>query len=134
MQERIFHYCLSRARCTVENAYSILSYRFRIFMTPISLNIEKVKVITMVCCVLHYYLWSRVTARTIYTPPRSLDSEDPISHELNQGDSRSSKTSAMEPLGKEEQCLLKSSKDNQTTFCDYFNSVEGEEPWHCKMI
>ena len=45
-ENRVFNYRLSRARQTVENAFGILANRFRVFMTPISLCPEKVKVVT----------------------------------------------------------------------------------------
>ena len=46
----VFNYRLSRARRIVENAFGILSNRFRIFMTPINLSPEKVATITSLLC------------------------------------------------------------------------------------
>lgn len=70
-ERRVFNYRLSRARRIVENAFGILSNRFRVFMTPIGLLPEKVEVITMVCCTLHNFLRSRVEAHSVYMPPGS---------------------------------------------------------------
>ena len=78
-ERRIFNYGLSRAWLIVENAFGILTNRFRVFMTPKGLVPEKVEVITMACCALHNFLRSR--AHSVYMPPGSIDTEDP-SHML----------------------------------------------------
>nr|CAH7734480.1 unnamed protein product [Callosobruchus chinensis] len=55
-EERVFNYRLSRARRVVENAFGILANRFRVLLTPIALNVEKVEMITFTCVLLHNYL------------------------------------------------------------------------------
>lgn len=55
-EKRIFNYRLSRARRVVENAFGILSNRFRILLTPINLSVDKVESITLAVCVLHNFL------------------------------------------------------------------------------
>ena len=85
-KRRIFNYRLSRARRVVENAFGSLANRFRVFMTPFALVPEKVEAITMACCTLHNFLRSCSEACSVYTPPGSLDTEDPVTHELRQGD------------------------------------------------
>ena len=82
MYKRIFNYRLSRARGTVENAFGILSNRFRVFMTSICLSPEKVEVITLGSCVLHNYLRSHNITQSVYMPPHSIDTEDSITHEV----------------------------------------------------
>ncbi|CAK1597260.1 unnamed protein product [Parnassius mnemosyne] len=54
--KRIFNYRLSRARRVVENAFGILSSRFRIFRRAISIDIDNVNTIVLVSCALHNYL------------------------------------------------------------------------------
>ena len=85
-ERRIFNYRLSRARRIVENAFGILSNSFRIFMTPIGLVPEKVETITMVCCILHNVLHSKVESRSIYMPPGSIDTEDEDTHTVRPGE------------------------------------------------
>jgi hypothetical protein len=53
---RVFNYRLSRARRVVENAFGILSNRFRVFLTTINLSPEKVEKIVLASIALHNYL------------------------------------------------------------------------------
>lgn len=72
--EHIFNYRLSRARRVVENAFGILSSRFRIFLQTININVKHIDAVVMVSCILHNYL--RRNSSTYYTSPNHLDSED----------------------------------------------------------
>ncbi|KAK5650048.1 hypothetical protein RI129_001077 [Pyrocoelia pectoralis] len=51
-----FRNMLSRARRVVENAFGILANRFRVLLTIIHLNPDKVQDITLTCCALHNFL------------------------------------------------------------------------------
>lgn len=73
-RERIFSYRLSRARRTVENAFSILANRFRVFLSPIDLPPSMIDMIVLACTSLHNFL-IRDHVRH-YTPEGSLDVED----------------------------------------------------------
>ena len=53
---RIFNYRLSRARRVTENAFGILSSRFRIFRSSIGINLDNVDHVILACCALHNYL------------------------------------------------------------------------------
>ena len=74
-EKRVFNYHLRRARRIVENVFGILSNRFHIFMTPMSLIPEKVETLTLTCCILHNFQRSKVESRAIYMAPGSVDSE-----------------------------------------------------------
>lgn len=54
-----FNSCLSRARRVVENAFGILAMKFRIFLRPIDLKLNKIKLVISAACVLHNYLRSQ---------------------------------------------------------------------------
>lgn len=53
---RIFNYRLCRARRVVENAFGILSSRFRVLLTTMNLSIENVNRVVMACIILHNLL------------------------------------------------------------------------------
>lgn len=63
---KIFNYRLSRARCRVENGFGILSARFRIFHTAISITLKAIEKVVMASCVLHNFLRRRYAA--VYAP------------------------------------------------------------------
>ncbi|KAI4459269.1 hypothetical protein MML48_6g00018173 [Holotrichia oblita] len=74
-EQRIFNYRLSRARRVSENAFGILSNRFRILLTNIKLAPEKVESIVLSCCVLQNFLIERSAT---YLCSESVDTEDLI--------------------------------------------------------
>ena len=71
--QRIFSYRLSRARRTVENAFGILSNRFRV-LTPIHLHPAKVEKLLLACVVLHNMLVKENSSH--YSPSSSVDVEN----------------------------------------------------------
>lgn len=73
-EERIFNYRLCRARRTVENAFGILSSRFRVFHTEINMKPKKIDYIVLAACSLHNFLKKKEKAN--YLPTRELVIED----------------------------------------------------------
>ncbi|XP_077371324.1 putative nuclease HARBI1 isoform X1 [Festucalex cinctus] len=57
--ERVFNYRLSRARRIVENAFGILSHRFRCLLTTMLQKLTNVETIVLACCCLHNLLATR---------------------------------------------------------------------------
>ena len=75
MQEdqKVYNYRQSRARRVIENAFGILSARWRIFHKPIRATTANVEKYTLACLALHNYL--RQTDNAAYTPTGFVDSE-----------------------------------------------------------
>ena len=53
--ERVYNYRNSRARRTIENAFGILSARWRILLTPIRASVQNVEKFTCACLALYNY-------------------------------------------------------------------------------
>ncbi|XP_049764668.1 uncharacterized protein LOC126093298 [Schistocerca cancellata] len=66
-EKRIFNYRICRARRVVENAFGIMSNKFRILLQTIPLSVSKVELITKVCCLLHNFVLARNSQG--YIPP-----------------------------------------------------------------
>ena len=65
-KEKIFNYRQSRGRLVVENAFGILTSRFRILLNRINLSPEKVELVVIACCFLHNLLTSRTQEPSKY--------------------------------------------------------------------
>lgn len=130
IQRRIFNYRLSRARRVVENVFGILANRFRIFHTAINLQIEKIEIVVLACCVLHNFL--RRNSPHNYTPPGSLDSEDILNNIEHIGE-RCDPTQLIQLQRGTRGHLLTSAKNVRENFTQYFNE-EGAVPWQNDMI
>ena len=70
-EQRIFNYRLSRARRVSENAFGILSAKFRVFHTTLCTKPENAVVIVHVALLLHNFLLRKCPS--VYAPVGSLD-------------------------------------------------------------
>jgi len=66
--QRIYNYRLSRSRRVVENAFGIMSSRFRVFGKAIAQDPDKVQTIVMAACCLHNFLLRNPTSAVQYLP------------------------------------------------------------------
>lgn len=117
--EIIFNYRLSRARGVVENAFGILTSRFRILLKNINLSPEKATKVALSCCYLHnflrkksdqtYYSCGNLATNTDMEVTREGVSIAPINRTVIRNASNTA-------------------KDIRNQFCAYFNS-EGSVPW-----
>lgn len=130
VEEKIFNYRLSRARRVVENAFGILASRFRVFLSQISLSPDKVELIVLASCALHNYL--RTISSCTYTPPGSIDTEDPVSHTLARGSWRNGTN--LEGLNVNgPRNYTRDAKEVRDQLKTYFCTPRGEVSWQYRQ-
>lgn len=133
----VFNYRLSRARRIVENAFGLISQRFRVLRRPIEL-IDPAKVILVVkaICVLHNYLLIRKDSRGFYAPPGYIDEVDGVY--VTEGSWRSEETPSHnffslinDPSSRPS---TKQAKEVRSEFTDYFQTLDGMVEWQYQYI
>lgn len=125
--EVIFNYRLSRARRTIENAFGILSCRWRIFRRPFKAKLDLVDAVVKACVCLHNYLLLTDTAK--YTPAGFVDSYS-SNGEIIHGEWRTTQDCALlnlPPQGSNN--FAATAKQVRNRFRDYVNSEVGSVPW-----
>jgi len=129
-EQAIFNYRLSRARRIVENAFGILSSRFRILLKEINLCPEKTTLIVLTCTNLHNYLRMK-KVESYYQG--SFDVEDTTTGEMVNADWKSDQR--LLPLQQfSGRNIPVSSKEIRLNFSKYFNSEQGAVPWQNEII
>ena len=81
---RICNYRFSRARRISENVFGIVTNRWRVYRSPISLHSEKVRELTTAVLTLHDWLRSG-QSKTVYMPPGFFDTYDPTTQSFIPG-------------------------------------------------
>jgi hypothetical protein len=79
--KRIYNYRHSRARRVVENAFGIISVRFRVLRKPLLLEPERAEKVVLACCYLHNFLRKGQSCSS-YCPPGTFDVEDTLTGQL----------------------------------------------------
>ena len=134
-EERIYNYRHSRARRCIENAFGILSARWRIFQKPIRATVSNVEKYTLACLALHNYL--RLTDNSHYSPAGFVDSEDKDGH-LLPGEWRLS--NSVDNGGLRDLPRVRGSRSRQDVLevrndlKEFLNSDEGSVPWQVEYI
>lgn len=112
----VFNYRLSRARRIVENAFGILTQRFRIFSTAIFLHVETIEDVITSACILH----------NLMADERINSARNEHMIEFASG--------GLEPLEPDSiQSALPEPQAIRDSFKDYFNSV-GAVSWQNDMF
>lgn len=123
-RERIFNYRLSRARRCVENAFGIMSNRFRVFLHPICLRPERVDAVILACCALHNMLRSVAPTRYVLPADAQLNAN---TGQVSTGQLQPAKVSGR-------RSVTQIGKDIRDQFCEFFNSPEGSLQWQENRI
>lgn len=128
-EQRIFNYRLSRARRVVENAFGILSSRFRVFLSTICLEADKVEKVILAAICLHNFLID-----THPLPQNLVDHEDDqhhVTHGSWRQDGESSLQDTAPTTARNHSVLAKRQRDRLMA---YFNSQDGSVPWQDNLI
>ena len=131
--KRIFNYRLSRVRRITENAFGILTNRFRVFTTKMCLDPEKATTITLATLVLHNML--RELSSQSYTPEGFVDTETK-NGEILLGDWReeNAEVSVLRTLPScSSRNVTKQAQEVRDKFAEHFWGP-GQIPWQWKMI
>ncbi|XP_065060189.1 uncharacterized protein LOC135687536 [Rhopilema esculentum] len=136
----IFNYRLSRARRVVENAFGILSARWRFLRSPIQAHPEKAIKNVLASVALHNWLKKHEDTQQVYgrfyCPVGYTDYED--SHGiLHKGTWRNevSESGALQNIGKMgTNNYSKAAEYYRSLLADYFLSPQGELPWQYDYI
>lgn len=136
--KRIFNYRLSRARRIIENAFGIMSTKFRIFRRAIIANPTKVTRITKAACCLHNYLKiseaSNSTSSRPYCPPGYADHEDADGN-LIAGDWRNVAVDGIRDISHiGSNAYSKTAAQLRDTMKSYFISSQGEVTWQISHV
>lgn len=129
--QRIYNYRLSRARRVVENAFGILSARFRVLLKAINLDANKAKRITLACCALHNFLIEKSPGYAGGGMPDRYACDG----EFIPGEWR--RFAQVEESGTEDmpsQYMPPTATAIREEFKEYFTSIDGELPWQYKFI
>lgn len=130
---RIFNYRLSRARRCIENAFGVISARFRVLLSPILLDAAKTRKVTLACCALHNFLITRNGNN--YAPIAFVDQYSDNGTVIEGGWRRQVAGNSMPPLESLANRYISDNANNvREEFKEYFMSVEGEVPWQFRQI
>ena len=136
--KRIFNYRLSRARRVIENAFGILTARWRVFVGPILANLDKVILMCKAACCLHNFLRKKASSEDphekAYCPNGFLDYEDAQGN-LVPGDWRRQDHTMRRPLGRmSANAYSRWAAEVRERFARFFTSPEGEVSWQLAAI
>lgn len=127
--QRIFNYRLSRARRIVENAFGILTHRFRCLLTTLQQKPETVTSIVLACVCLHNLLRTR--------KPNDLFNDvdmDDENHNVIPGAWRVNNPLADGISNFANNTTTKNAKLQRDYLAAYYNSEAGSVPWQDNMI
>ena len=136
-EQRVYNYRISRGRRVVENAFGILSQRFRCLVTNMLLPPDVSENVVLATCALHNYLIAR-SGNVKYMQACDIDAEDQDTHEVTRGEWRSENPNqSLQEISRQAGSGTRhcgNAKELRNTLRDYFSSAEGEVSWQNDMI
>ncbi|CAI6358932.1 unnamed protein product [Macrosiphum euphorbiae] len=130
-EERIFNYRLARGRNVVENAFGLLTSRFRVLHTAINMSPDNIKKVVLAICSLHNFL--RKTSNS-YASNKTFDKEDTNTHEIiNNGDWRNEAADITEIQKLVQRNAHSDSKINLNNHKKFYNE-KGKVDWQEEML
>ena len=133
-EKKIFNYRVSRARRTIENAFRILSARWRIFRSPIRADVKTAELIVQAAVCLHNFL--QLTSSAAYTPLGFIDSENDDGS-IKEGDWRKivREGTALSDLPRARGGRRQlEAKELQAALKHYLNSENGMVEWQLEYV
>lgn len=129
--QKVFNYRLSRARRIVENAFGILTSRFRVYEKLIPLAIQTVPKLDKATCSLHNWL-QKISDN--YITVGNIDSEDIQKSCVNKGSWRQNPRNGIANLiNYASNNHKKSAANKRNVYAEKFMTTEAV-PWQWKMI
>lgn len=131
--QRIFNYRESRARRCIENAFGVLSARFRVLRSPIALDAAKTRKITLATCALHNFLITK--NRAVYAPNSFVDHYSSNGNLIQGLWRHETGDGSFYPMQRTtNRYISERAKEVRDEFANYFMSVDGEVPWQYGQI
>lgn len=130
VKEKVFNYRLSRARRVVENAFGILSSRFRIFRKPILLSPETTIKLTKAACALHNWIRKSNCINSI-----TVDIEDQETRNIIPGTQRtdSGSDNLLSLSATQDRNFVQGARRKRDELADFFMG-DGAVQWQYHMI
>lgn len=136
-KKQIFNYRLSRARRTIENAFGILSARWRVFRRPICLDLKAVDQIVISTVCLHNFLKTQdekcVPEKRLYCPSHFIDSELENGKIIG-GTWRDEQMQSQQIRPTNAHRATRNAIEQRDILGDYFVSQAGEIPWQYDYV
>ena len=130
-RERTYSYRVSRARRVVENAFGILSHRFRCFLTTMQQHPKVIKTIILAGCSMHNLLITRNPNSIL----GEVDSEDPVTHDVVPGEWRTNQRHHLVGLLRQSgNTAWADAKRQRDYLSHYYTSPVGAVPWQDRMV
>lgn len=130
-EKRIFNYRLSRARNVSENAFGIISARFRVLHTAINLKShDSICYVVLAICALHNFL---IKHSDSYVPINITERDDANADSLQLGEWRGNAVELANLQRRQHIPMTLQAKQNREIYKRFFNT-DGRVEWQDRMI